>query len=79
MTISDVISNKILNIISSKNISINKLAHICNISQSTIEHLVNKQNKNPKLSTIIRICKGLNIPLKDFFDDNDFEKLKEQY
>ena len=72
MKISEAISKKILCILNDKDISLNKLSNICCLTQSTVDSLVNGKSKNPKLLTIIRICDGLNITLKDFFDDEIF-------
>lgn len=72
MRISEAIAQKILNIIKEKDITINKLANTCCLTQSTVDSLINGKSKNPKLLTIVRICDGLNITLKDFFDDEVF-------
>jgi len=72
MKINEAISLKIDKICKEKNISINKLATISCLTQSTVQHLVDKNSKNPKLLTIIRICDGLGITLKEFFNDELF-------
>lgn len=45
------------------------------LTQSIVENLVNYNSKNPKLLTIVRICDGLGITLKEFFSDDIFLKL----
>ncbi len=41
-------------------------------------HIMNGESKNPGIFTIIKICDGLEISLRDFFDTEDFvEILKE--
>ena len=75
MKISDAISKKILCILREKDISLNKLSNICCLTQSTVDSLVNGKSKNPKLLTIVRICDGLNISLKEFFDDDIFKNI----
>ena len=72
MKIQEAISNKINKIIIDRDITINKLSSISCLTQSTVESLVNGKSKNPKLLTIVRICDGLGITLKDFFDDDLF-------
>ena len=78
MKISEAISKKILCIIKEKDISINKLATICCLTQSTVDSLVNGKSKNPKTLTLLRICDGLGIKLKDFFDDPLFDNLERE-
>ena len=75
MKVNEAVSIKLINICKERNISINKLATISCLTQSTVENIVNCNSKNPKLLTIIRICDGLNITLKDFFDDEIFTGL----
>lgn len=75
MTISDAVTAKLSKICSEKKITINKLAGICGITQSTLENIVGGNSKNPKLLTIVRICDGLNITLHDFFNDPIFSKI----
>lgn len=78
MKLSNAISQKILKICMEKNITPNKLASICCLTQSTVQNLIVGKSNNPKLLTIIRICEGLNISLKDFFDDELFAKIERE-
>ena len=72
MKINDAISTKLLNICKDRNISVNKLATISCLTQSTVENIISCSSKNPKLLTIVRICDGLNMTLAEFFDDELF-------
>lgn len=78
MNINEAISIKITKICTEKNISINKLASMSCLTQSTVQHLVDKRSKNPKLLTLVRICDGLGISLKDFFDDEIFKNINRE-
>lgn len=78
MKLSSAVSQKILKICDEKNISINKLASICCLTQSTVQSLIDGKSKNPKMLTIIRICEGLDIKLKDFFDDHIFDNIERE-
>jgi len=72
MKITEAMSEKINKILREKDITINKLASISCLTQSTVDSLVNGKSKNPKLLTIIRICDGLGMTLSEFFDDELF-------
>lgn len=78
MKLSKAISIKILSICDEKDISVNRLASICYLTQSTVQNLITGKSKNPKMLTIIRICEGLEIPLKDFFDDKLFLNIERE-
>lgn len=75
MTISEAVITKILSLCDERNITVNKLATICGITQSTLDNIVNGHSRNPKLLTIIRICDGLEITMYDFFSDPIFLNL----
>ena len=78
MKISKAVETKIIKIIREKDITVNKLASMCCLTQSTVDSLINGKSKNPKLLTIVRICDGLGISLKDFFDDEIFNDLERE-
>lgn len=75
MKISEAISKKINKICNERNISVNKLANMSLLTQSTVQHLVNGDSRNPKLLTIIRICDGLDMSLQEFFADDLFRNM----
>ena len=75
MDLQQAIKIRIIKLCNSKNITINKLSTLSGINQSTANSLVDGSSKNPKLLTIIRICFGLNMSLKDFFDDPIFDEI----
>ena len=75
--INDLCNDKELakKISNTNNISTNKLANLSLLTQSTVQHLTDGRSKNPKALTIARICGGLGISLKDFFDDPVFDDI----
>ena len=78
MKLSKAVSLKILSICDEKNISVNRLASICCLTQSSVQNLIAGKSKNPKMLTIIRICEGLEIPLQDFFNDELFQSIERE-
>ena len=75
MRLSKAIEEKITKILIERNITVNKLASMSCLTQSTVDSLINGKSKNPKLLTIVRICDGLGITLTEFFDDKLFLNL----
>ena len=75
MKISEAMSKKLLKICDERNISINKLATICLLTQSTVQNIIECNSSNPKLLTIVRICDGLGITLEEFFSDELFKNI----
>lgn len=75
MRISEAISKRILNLCEIHNISINKLAIMSGLTQSTLHSIISCKSKNPQILTLVRICDSLKIELKDFFNDKLFKNL----
>lgn len=75
MSISKAVSKRIIAICKERNISVNKLAEISMLTQSTVQNIVSEISGNPKLLTIVRICDGLGISLSDFFNDKEFSNI----
>ena len=75
MKLSEAMSRKLLKICEERDISINKLATICLLTQSTVQNIIECNSSNPKLLTIVRICDGLDMTLEEFFSDELFNNI----
>ena len=75
MSLQQAIKLRVLELCKENNLTINGLAMLSGMSQSTVNSLVDGTSQNPKLLTILRLCLGLDIELKDFFDDAIFKDL----
>lgn len=53
-------------------ISYYTLSYRSAVPMTTIMHIIDGSTRNPGVFTIIKICYGLNITIKDFFDAEDF-------
>ena len=51
-----------------------RLEKITLIPHNTMKTLMRETNNGVNLKTVMQITKGLNIPLKEFFDDPIFER-----
>jgi transcriptional regulator with XRE-family HTH domain len=78
MDYSEVVSERILEYCKERNITINKLATMSGMAQSTVDNIIKKNTKNPTLGSIHRIAQGLGVTVSDFlnieeFNETDFE------
>ncbi|MGL4742304.1 MAG: helix-turn-helix domain-containing protein [Sarcina sp.] len=64
----EAVSKRILELCSTKKISINALANLSGIRQSTLSSIITGKSKNPSLETIRKISFGLHINICDFFN-----------
>ena len=78
MSIGEVVKLRILQLCTEKNITINKLATISGVTQSTINNIVSGRNNSTTVSTIKKLCDGLEITICDFFNTDDFRNLEQE-
>ena len=51
-----------------KGITVNKLATLSGITQSTVENVVHGKTRNPKLKTLHRLACGLDMTISELLD-----------
>ena len=68
MTIGMAVRERILELCRENRITVNKLATISGITQSTLNNIVSGRNNSATVATIKKICDGLNITIQDFFN-----------
>ena len=68
MTYSDVIIRRLATLCQQKGITINKLATLSGITQSTVENIMNGKTKNPKLKPLHRLSIGLDMTISELLD-----------
>ena len=78
MDLQEAVKIRILALCRERNITINKLANLAGVRQSTINNLIDGTSKTPTLLTVLRICLGLDMQLKEFFDDPIFKDLDDE-
>lgn len=76
MTYSDVIIMRLKQLIEARGITVNKLATLSGITQSTLENIMAGNTKNPKLKTLHRLSIGLGITVSEFLDFPEMNETK---
>ena len=77
MNAKDAVAKRIQVLCSERDIAINALAYQSGVAPSTIYSMLNAKSKNPGIVSIQKICDGLGISVRDFFDDPLFEGLEQ--
>lgn len=78
MNIGDAVKERIIDLCKEHDISINKLSTISGVNQSTLNNIVSGRNKSTTISTIKKICDGLDITIQDFFNSDIFTELEQE-
>ena len=72
MNISDAIRLRVDELLEKNDLTTYRLAYLAGISPSVISDCQRGKVKEPTISTIIHICEGFDMQLKDFFDSEFF-------
>ena len=76
MTAKEAVARRIQTLCGERDMAINALANRCGVPPTTIYSMLNEKSQNPGVVSIQKLCDGLNISLRSFFDDPLFENLE---
>ena len=76
MNAKEAVARRIQVLCSERNMAINALANRCGMAPTTIYSMLNTKSQNPGIVSIQKICDGLEISVREFFDDPLFEHLE---
>lgn len=74
MEYSEIYVNRIRELCKKRGISINKLANMSDVKQSTLDNIMQGSTKNPGVKTIHKLALVFNMTFSEFLD---FEELNE--
>ena len=78
MTTIFAIRNRILQLCSEHDFTINKIANISAVPPSSIKNILYGKSSNPKIITIKMLCDGFGITLSEFFNTDQFDNLEQE-
>ncbi len=78
MNIGEAVKLRIIELCKGKKITVNKLATISGLTQSTLSNIISGRNNSTTISTIKKICDGLEISIEDFFHSDLFKNLEQE-
>ena len=67
-TDADYVSSHLLQLLKERNLTINRIATLAGLRQSTVNAMFDGSSKRPTISTIRKVCSALGISVHDFFD-----------
>ena len=69
----DTAVERINNLCKEKRMSYYALSYASAVPMTTLMHIVDKTTVNPGVITLSKLCDGLGITLKEFFDTPEFD------
>ncbi|MBR3929790.1 MAG: helix-turn-helix transcriptional regulator [Clostridia bacterium] len=78
MTTKEAVAKRILDLCDKRSIAVNALANLSGVSPSTIYSMLNEKSKNPGVVSLKKICDGLEITIREFFDCELFDNIEQE-
>lgn len=69
---------RVLELCNQNNLTLHGLCKACGVTQSTLNNLTRGRNNSLTVSTINKICNGLNMELPEFFNSEYFRNLEQE-
>lgn len=73
-----ILANRINDLCKRQGLSYYSLSYKSTVPLTTLLHIVDGSTKNPGILTVIKICEGLNISVRDFFDTEEFSYVQDE-
>jgi len=74
----EAVAKRILDLCEERHIAINALATVSGVSPSTIYSMLNEKSKNPGVVSIKKLCDGLEISVREFFNCDLFDESEQE-
>lgn len=77
MLLSDAVLKRLNYLMKQKNMNEWKLYKSSGVPKSTISAIMNSTHKLPKMDTLLHICEGLDITIREFYNDPMFDDVEQ--
>lgn len=74
MNAKESVAKRIAELCAQRDTTVNHLANLCGIPPTTIYSMLGSKSQNPGIISIQKICDGLDISLREFFNSPLFEQ-----
>lgn len=78
MNIGEAVRQRIMELCGQRGLSVNALSNLSGVTQSTVNNIISGRNHSTTVSTIKKLCDGLDISISDFFDSDLFRTLDQE-
>ena len=78
MTVKDVVAERFRQLCAQRGIKYNELANLSGITPSTVYSLLDVRHRDISITTIKKLCDGLDITLGEFFSTPEFDGLEQE-
>lgn len=74
----EAVAKRFIQLCEEKNIAVNALATRSGVTPSTVYSMLKEKSQNPGVVSIKKLCDGLGISVRDFFDCDLFDSTEQE-
>lgn len=78
MNTKEAVAARIIELCQQRDLAVNALANIAGVAPSTIYSMLNQKSRNPGVVSIKKLCDGLQITVREFFDSDLFDETEQE-
>lgn len=78
MPLKDALRLRILQLCVEQNLTLGGLCTLCGITPSTLNNIISGRNRSVTVSTLVKVCDGLDMELPTFFASDLFRCIEEE-
>ena len=78
MDMTATVRDRILRLCEEHHLTINALATVSALPPSSVKNILYGKSRDPRLSTIKKICDGLDMTIGEFFSTAEFDQLEQE-
>ena len=78
MKAKEAVAQRILQLCEERELTVNMLATESGVPPSSVYSMLNQKSKNPGVVSLKKLCDGLEISIRDFFDSELFDDLEQE-
>ena len=78
MNTKEAVAKRIVELCEDRGLAVNVLANISGVPPSTVYSMLNQKSKNPGVVSIKKLCDGLQITVRTFFDSELFDETEQE-
>lgn len=78
MNTKEAVAQRILALCRERDLAVNALANLSGVPPSTVYSMLNQKSRNPGVVSIKKLCDGLGITVRAFFDSELFDETQQE-
>ena len=78
MNVKEAVARRIQALCAQRGIAVNALANLCGVSPSTVYSMMDVRRRELSITTIKKLCDGLDMTLGEFFSTQTFDALEQE-